>query len=112
VSGSTPAAPLGPFQEIWEAWEEAAAEITGKPLSHFRRATEIQFDEIQRHLAESNRDAAAREAIDLISVALNTLRQLGYQPDEIAEIARMRARQRMKGQAHAILAKYQQQYGI
>ena len=108
----TPAAPLGPFQEIWDAWDEAGAELAGKPLTHFRRATEIQFDEIDRHLAEDNADAAAREAVDLISVALNTLRRLGYQPDQIAEIARMRARQRMKGQAQEILAKYERQYGI
>ena len=108
----SPDEPLGPFQEIWEAWEEAGAEIAAKPLSHFRRATDIQFDELEQHLAAGDTEAAAREAVDLISVALNTLRQLGCQPDEIAEIARKRARQRMSGQALAILAKYQQQYGI
>jgi len=107
-----PDVPLGPFQEIWEAWEEVKVEISGKPLTHFRRAAEIQFDEIDRHLAEDNKAAAAREAIDLISVALTTLRRLGYEPAEIAEIARMRARQRMRGQTQAILAKYEQQYGI
>ena len=105
-------APLGPFQEIWEAWEEAREEIAGKPLSHFRRAADIQFDELECHLAHGNLDAAAREAVDLISVALNTLRWLDFRPDEIAETARMRARYRMSGQAQAILAKYQQQYGI
>lgn len=107
-----PDAPLGPFQDIWDAWEEVRSDIAGKPLSHFRRAIEIQFDELDQHLARENRDAAAREVIDMISIALNTMRWLGYGPSEIAEIARIRARQRMRGQAQSILDKYEDRYGI
>ncbi len=105
-------APLGPFQDIWDAWEEVRPEIAAKPLHHFRRAIEIQFDELEGHLARENRDAAAREVIDMISIALNAMRWLDYDPAEIAEIARMRARQRMKDQARSILDKYENQYGI
>jgi hypothetical protein len=105
-------APLGPFQDIWDAWEEANSEITQKPISHFRRATEIQFDELEEHLASDDYDHAAREVIDVISVALNTMRKLGYNPEQIRDIARMRAERRMKGQALAILNKYREQYGI
>lgn len=104
--------PLGPFQEIWDAWEEVRPEIAEKPLSHFRRAIEIQFEELDGHLANDDRDAAAREIIDMVSIALNTLRWLDYQPEEIAEIARMRARRRMEGQAQSILDKYEDWYGI
>ncbi|MER5214936.1 hypothetical protein ABT063_31405 [Streptomyces sp. NPDC002838] len=103
---------LGPFQDIWDAWEEAHEEITRKPLSHFRKATEIQFDEMEEHLAMKDRDAAGREAADIISIALNTLRWLGYTPSQVAEIARSRAENRMKGQALAILDKYEGRYGI
>jgi hypothetical protein len=112
LSDGTETPPLGPFQEIWAAWEEVRPEISAKPLSHFRRAVDIQFDEIEGHLAEGNREAAVREAIDIISIALNTMRWLSCEPEEIAEIAKMRARHRMQGQVRAILAKYQQQYGI
>lgn len=112
MNESEPDAPLGPFQDIWEAWEEVRSDIAGKPLSHFRRAIEIQFDEIDEHLAGENRDAAAREVIDVISIALNTMRWLDYSPTEIAETAKMRAQQRMKGQARSILDKYEDKYGI
>lgn len=103
---------LGPFQAIWEAWDEAHDEVTRKPLSHFRRAVEIQFDELEEHLRVNDRDAASREATDIISIALNLLRWLGYQPEEIDEIARSRAERRMSGQALAILEKYQKVYDI
>ena len=109
----TPAdAALGPFQEIWQAWDEAHAEMTRKPLSHFRRAVDIQFDELEGHLAAGDRDAAAREAVDVISIALNTLRWLDFKPDQIKDLVRERAERRMKGQALAILDKYQRIYGI
>ncbi|MET8449935.1 hypothetical protein [Streptomyces sp. NPDC005209] len=103
---------LGPFQDIWDAWQEVHDEVADKPLSHFRRATDIQFDELEEHLAVGDRDAAAREVVDIISIALNTMRWLGHTPAEIAEIARARAEHRMKGQAAQILAKYREKYGI
>lgn len=104
--------PLGPFQPMWDAWDEAHEEITRKPFTHFRRAVDIQFDELDEHLARGDAAAAAREAADVISIALNLMRRLGHGPDEIAEIVRSRAEHRMKGQALAILDKYQQVYDI
>ncbi|MFD4725796.1 hypothetical protein ACFWNW_12035 [Streptomyces seoulensis] len=102
---------LGPFQGMWEAWDEAHDEITRKPLSHFRRTADIQFDEIERHLAMGDGEGAAREVADIISVALNVMRWLGHTPEEIAEIVRSRAELRMKGQTLAILDKYMDRYG-
>jgi hypothetical protein len=104
--------PLGPFQDIWEAWDEAHEEMVHKPLSHFRRAIELQFDELEEHLNAKNREAAAREATDIISIALNLMRWLEYQPTEIASIAQSRAEKRMKGQTREILDKYQRLHGI
>ncbi|TWP54259.1 hypothetical protein FKR81_01505 [Lentzea tibetensis] len=104
--------PLGPFQPIWDAWDEVDGEMKRKPLTHFREAVRIQFDELDAHLANGKRDAAAREVVDVISIALNCLRNLGYQPDEIADIARARAENRMRGQAAEILDSYQKRYGI
>lgn len=97
---------LGPFQGVWDAWVEAQDEIRRKPISHFEQAVQIQFDELRDHLAAGDRDAAAREMVDVVSIALNTLRKLGFSPKEIAEIARGRAENRMAGQAHEILDKY------
>ncbi|MDV5148675.1 hypothetical protein R1T08_32070 [Streptomyces sp. SBC-4] len=104
--------PLGPFQGIWDAWIEVEQEIARKPLSHFERATQIQFEELKEHLSQGNREAAARELIDVVSIALNNLRNLGFTPQEIAEMAQDRADRRMKGQAKEILEKYRNTYGI
>lgn len=103
---------LGPFQGIWQAWDEAHDDVARKPPEHFRIATEHQFKEIDSHLADGDQKAAAREAIDIVSIALNFLRTLGYDPAEIAELARNRADQRMRGQVHKILEKYHDLYGI
>jgi len=103
---------LGPFQEIWNAWDEADPQIKGKPITHFRKATDVQFDEIDAHLAAGDREATAREAVDVISIALNVLRWLDYSPDQIAELAQGRARNRMSGQALEILEKYSRNYDI
>lgn len=103
---------LGPFQAFWEAWDEVGDEIRDKPFGHFPRAVEIQFEDMREHLDNADRSAAAREAADVISIALNTLRWLGYGPEEIAQIARDRAAVRMRGQTSAILEKYQNVYGI
>jgi hypothetical protein len=103
---------LGPFQEMWEAWNDAREAIVLKPISHFRRAVELQFDELEEHRNAGNRDAAIREATDIVSIALNLMRRLGCEPTEIAEVAKARAEKRMKGQALAILEKYERLYGI
>jgi hypothetical protein len=112
MNGAKVSASLGPFQPIWDAWDESNDEITGKPLSHFRRAMEVQFEELQAHLDANNDPAAANEAADIISVALNVMRWLGHSPDEVIEIVRVRAAQRLSGQTQAILEKYQRLYKI
>ncbi|MFB4424670.1 hypothetical protein C5F59_026770 [Streptomyces sp. QL37] len=103
---------LGPFQGIWDAWIEVEQEIAQKPLEHFERATQIQFEELKEHLARGDREAAARELVDVVSIALNHLRNLGFTPQEIAGVAQDRADRRMKGQAKEILEKYRKTYGI
>ena len=103
---------LGPFQAIWDAWEEADAEVKGKPLTHFERAVEIQFEELRTHLANSDREAAAREAVDIISIGLNMLRWLKYRPEDVARVAESRGNNRMRGQAAAILEHYRTEHGI
>jgi len=64
---------LGPFQEIWNAWNEVDQEIKKKPIEHFRRAIDIQFDELEEHLRNNDRTRARREAMDVISIALNVI---------------------------------------
>lgn len=103
---------LGPFQDMWDAWEESRDELLAKPLSHYQQATVIQFKELDQHLKDDNYEAAGREAADVISIALNMLRWLGYSPKQISEIARSRAAVRMRGQTTEILEKYQRLYGI
>ncbi|WP_183091581.1 hypothetical protein [Streptomyces radicis] len=48
----------------------------------------------------------------MISIALNALRWLGLTPEEINTVARDRAERRRKGQARAILDKYEKIYDI
>jgi hypothetical protein len=103
---------LGPFQDIWNAWNESDGEIRGKPIEHFDRVIDIQFDELNDHLAAGRREKAANEAIDIISIALNLLRRLGHDPEEIAVLARSRAKNRMSGQTREILDKLQRQHGV
>lgn len=103
---------LGPFQAIWEAWNEVDTELKGKPLEHFERAVGIQFEELRAHLEKGNHEAAAREAVDIISIGLNTLRWLKCSPADVARIVESRADNRMRGQTTAILDRYQSEHGI
>ncbi|MFD8496834.1 hypothetical protein [Amycolatopsis sp. NPDC059657] len=103
---------LGPFQPLWTAWNEADSEVKAKPIRHFKVATDVQFEELETHLRNKNDKAAANEVIDVISIALNLMRKLGYTPEEVAEIARGRAERRMHEQALGILDKYYKRYGI
>ncbi|ALG12747.1 hypothetical protein [Kibdelosporangium phytohabitans] len=103
---------LGPFQDLWDAWDEADEAIRAKPLYHFELAVGAQFDELRGHLAADLPGKAANEAVAIISVALNLLRRLGYTPDEVAELTRARAADRMRGQTSAILDKYRRQFGV
>lgn len=94
IKGVTTERDLGPFQEMWDAWEESRERLLVKPLNHFCKATCIQFDELAGHLAHNDREAAAREAADIVSVSLNLMRRLGYTSVEISEIAREREESR------------------
>ncbi|MBT8225304.1 MAG: hypothetical protein KJO75_07370 [Dactylosporangium sp.] len=97
---------LGPFQPIWNAWDVADGEVRELPLAHFREALRRQVEEMQEHLDNGRPDAAANEGIDMISIALNVLRWLGRNPEDIGRIAEERARKRLEGQTAAILEKY------
>jgi hypothetical protein len=103
---------LGPFQDIWEAWNAAGEEMQEKGVDHFETAVTVQFLELKQHLVNDKREKAAMEAIDVISIALNLLRKLDYEPEEIAGLAKVRARDRMAGQTREILQKYSTLYGI
>jgi hypothetical protein len=98
--------PLGPFQDFWEAWNDSHKMMLRKDIAHFRAAFEVQFEELENHAVASDIDAAANEAADVISIGLNLMRWLGYSPQEVAEIARNRAKNRMSGQTAEILDKY------
>ncbi|QVJ02275.1 hypothetical protein KGD82_06245 [Nocardiopsis eucommiae] len=64
------------------------------------------------HLKNNDREAMAREMVDIISISLNAMRWLGCSPEEIKEIAISRAKLRMEGQSLSILDKYQKIYNI
>jgi hypothetical protein len=97
---------------MWQVWNEVHDQLLAKPVDHFRRSVEIQFDEIEEHLAAGDREAAAREAVDIVGIGLNCLRWLGYGPAEIAEIAESRTESRMRGRTQEILDKYERLHGI
>jgi hypothetical protein len=97
---------LGAFQDIWDAWDESDDEIKAKPLQHFEVAVREQFTELRQHLVDREPGRAANEAVDIISIALNLLRNLGHDPDAVAALVTARAHNRMRGQTRAILDKY------
>lgn len=98
---------LGPFQYFWDVWEYADEAVKGKDFAHFPGVTAVQFVELAEHLADGNRLAAAREATDVISIALNALRWLGLRPADVAQLVDERARELAQpGQVHALLERY------
>ncbi|MFJ1758719.1 hypothetical protein ACIOD2_00280 [Amycolatopsis sp. NPDC088138] len=103
---------LGPFQAMWRAWDEVDDELKAKPLAHFERSVAIQFEELRDHLAAGDREAAVREAVDVVSIGLNCLRWLGLDPAQVAEAAQSRTTNRMQGRAREILDKYERLHGI
>lgn len=106
--------PLGPLQAAYDAWTEVEEQVRSeKPLSHFLRVMEIQFEEITEHLAAGRRDKAINEAVDILSVTLNLLRWLGCsRAEDIAEAITARAQNRYAGRVQEILDKYQTMYGV
>jgi hypothetical protein len=98
---------LGPFQKLWEAWDEADVEIRNQPLEHFELVIGHQLVEFKQHRDEGNNTAAAQEAVDIISAALNLMRWMELKPNEIADIAQSRAEDRMRGKTFEILKKYE-----
>ena len=104
---------LGPLQAMWDAWTSVQSQVKWKDFAQFAGTMDIQFEEALTHQTNGERDRAANEIVDCISVALNALRWLGYtQPEEVAELLRLRAITRYEGQTQAILSKYQKQYGL
>jgi hypothetical protein len=98
--------PLGAFRHLWDAWNAAHEVMVEKDLTHFTYAWQRQVEELTAHDHAGKNVAAAQEAVDIISIALNYLRRLGYTPSEIAELTRDRAAKRMDGQTTEILKKY------
>src|SRR5688572_22034695 len=88
---------LGPFQKLWEAWDEADVEIRNQPLEHFELVIGHQLVEFKHHRDNGNHTAAAQEVVDIISAALNLMRWMELKPGEIADLAMSRAERRMRG---------------
>jgi hypothetical protein len=97
---------LGALQDLWDAWDPAHQEMLTKEPEHFYVAWQVQIDELQHHLREENKHAALKEMVDIISISLNFMRNMGCSPADVAELVRERADKRMKGQTAEILKKY------
>ena len=104
--------PLGPFQEIWDAWGEVDKEVKAHSVADFRQIIEVQIDEMAEHLANGDRKRAAYEVVDIISVALTMMRWLDLRPTEIATLAEQRAHDRMKGQVVEIMRRYRASFRL
>ena len=94
--------PLGPFQDIWDAWDPVDARVIKQPASHFPAVIQLQLNEA----AAESINSRGKEVVDIISVSLNWLRWLGYSPAEVADLVRARADDRYVGKVEAILDKY------
>jgi hypothetical protein len=90
VMVTTDPRPLGPFQGLWQAWDETPDVKLEKDIGHLRHALEVQVDELEAQLYAGNSHAAAAEALGCVSAVLNLLCRMGYTPHQIAEIARHR----------------------
>lgn len=110
LTTDTKAKPLGPWQAGFDAWrDECRMELDP---DHFQTTLLVQILEVRESLAAGDREHAAKEVNDIISVALNWSRWLGLSAEEIAAVAEARGGQRYEGQTKDILIRYCEKYGI
>lgn len=95
--------PLGPLQDIWDAWSPNDRDIVSKPEIYFERLFISQLVELFNC---RDLDRAYNELVDIMAVCLNYMRSFGETPDHIATIIRTRARERYKDRVAEILEKY------
>lgn len=96
---------------LWDVWNPAHYRIL-EEMSHprYRITVEEQLDEIDEHLANGDRRKAVNEIIDLISIANNWLRYMGYSPVGIKNLIKDRAITRYSGKWKEIFDKYEKIY--
>lgn len=97
---------LGALQDLWDAWDPAHQEMLAKDPEHFYAAWRVQVDELRQHLRDNNKRAALNEIVDVISISLNFMRNMGCSPADVAELVRERADKRMRNRTAEILRKY------
>ena len=95
---------LGPFQDIWDAWEPVNERTMRQPVDHFDVSLRMQLDEIEVEDPKSIR--TTKEIIDIISLALNWMRWQGHTPGSIAALVKWRAETRYAPDPNAIFEKY------
>lgn len=103
---------LGPWQAGFDAWTLLADKIRNRPPDHFQTTLLVQIIEVREQLARGDWMHAAKEMNDIISVALNWMRSLGLNDEDIARIATIRAATRYEGQVVDIMDTYQKKYDI
>jgi hypothetical protein len=103
---------LGPWQGGFDAWGELEGYMRTFPPDHFQTIILTQIIEVREQLALGDLEHAVREMNDIISVALNWMRSLGFSAEDIARIVRGRAANRYVGQVRDIMETYQAKYGI
>ena len=96
--------PLGPFQSTWDAWNVVDVRCKMQPRSHFPRVVELQLKEIEA--AWPDKAGVTKEVVDIISIALNWLRWLGFTDEEVAGVVEQRSLR--YSDPEAIFAKYRQ----
>ena len=93
---------LGPFVSTWMAWSKTWDIWKSYPDAHFAYAIEQQLEELD----DCDDDHKAKELVDIMSITLNWMRQLGLTPEEIAQAVMNRARTRYNN-TEEILVKYE-----
>ncbi|GAB3873569.1 hypothetical protein GCM10029964_014050 [Kibdelosporangium lantanae] len=71
---------LGALQDLWDAWDPAHREMLTKEPEHFYVAWQVQVDELRQHLRDNDKRAALNEMVDIISISLNFMRNMGCSP--------------------------------
>lgn len=111
ASAPTADRPLGPLQDIWEAWIPCTEFVDGMPDIYFRNILTIQMNEIDDHVeAGDPLEKVINEMVDLMSVSMNWMRSKGLTDVDVAEAIHRRTSRFIDVQA--IMDQYNENYGL
>ena len=102
--------PLGPLQDVWDAWTPMQDFVDGIPYVYFENVLRIQLNEIEDHHNAGEQDKIDKEIVDIMSVCLNWFRSRGLSDQDVADA--IKARTNRFADVQAICDSYNERYGL